>query len=441
MIFLKCPKCGKENSTGNRFCKNCGYSLESINYCGKCGAIVKKNQNFCMNCGEKIKGLDEEAAALNKSTTSEKNSENKSTSSEKNSENKSTTSEKNSLNKSSSQRDEKNSLNKNSSQRDDKNSKADAEKSKESKGISKSKIIAIIIIFALIIMAAYISGAFSDEVELKGNGFKATFPKGYSMVEDEFMVTSANVVPIYMIYDDNGTNVLNITGIPSRVQGFHNTSDIEKSMISSEFEEIEKVKLGNAEGYKGVETYVVWKGLKTAYVMVDGNKNPYKIDYINEGNLSFLKNASFTEFVPKIHITEPDAGVIYRGMNSVELEGETFTLTAPEGWNMKKTEFENNTSRYDVFTERGLIKNRILDLDGQLLVHNQSDVEELFDYYVLGYWNASDVRPYTIAGKEGFIIATQYDDYVIIVVNGWHAYFIEYSNEESLGVANTIQFK
>ena len=60
-----------------------------------------------------------------------------------------------------------------------------------------------------------------------------------------------------------------------------------------------------------------------------------------------LKNASFTDYVPISHITEPDEGRIYRGINSVELEGDTFTLTAPAGWNITECAIENNT-RYDI---------------------------------------------------------------------------------------------
>ena len=60
---------------------------------------------------------------------------------------------------------------------------------------------------------------------------------------------------------------------------------------------LKRSSLGEAEGYKARDMYPAWKGRNTAYVMLDGSKYAYRIEYLNEGNLSLLKNASFSDYV------------------------------------------------------------------------------------------------------------------------------------------------
>ena len=206
----------------------------------------------------------------------------------------------------------------------------------------------------LILMAAYFSGAFQSETHISGKGFSATFPKGYSMIEDKYMIAGANTVPIYMIYDDKGTNVLNISSSPQRFTGFNKSSDIEEYMGFFGFEDIEKIKLGEAEGYKARDMYPAWKGRNTAYVMLEGSKYAYRIEYLNEGNLSLLENASFSDYVALTHITELDEGRMYNGINSVELEGDGFTLKAPDGWSIAECEIDNNTIIMNLMLKKSL---------------------------------------------------------------------------------------
>ena len=375
---MKCPNCGKESSPNDKHCIYCGKSFETHNYCRKCGAKLFENQKFCNKCGAEVKFPDENS----------------------------------------------------------------------SKGLisglggllnGRNFVLAIGLV-VLILMAAYFSGAFQSETHISGKGFSATFPKGYSMIEDKYMIAGANTVPLYMIYDDKGTNVLNISSSPQRFTGFNKSSDIEEYMGFFGFEDIEKIKLGEAEGYKARDMYPAWKGRNTAYVMLEGSKYAYRIEYLNEGNLSLLENASFSDYVALTHITELDEGRMYNGINSVELEGDRFTLKAPDGWSIAECEIDNNT-RYDVLNERGTIRLTIVDFDGEEFVYNESDVKEVFEYFIIEYWNASDVRSYTIGGIDGLCIVNSNHDYGIVAVKGWHGYVIMYSDDESLGVANTIRFK
>lgn len=44
-----CPKCGKENPNGSRFCESCGEKL--LMTCPKCGKDVELTTTFCPYCG------------------------------------------------------------------------------------------------------------------------------------------------------------------------------------------------------------------------------------------------------------------------------------------------------------------------------------------------------------------------------------------------------
>jgi membrane protease subunit (stomatin/prohibitin family) len=51
----KCPSCGTDNPPSNKFCSNCGKSMtpQTIT-CSKCGTANQVGQKFCGNCGEKL---------------------------------------------------------------------------------------------------------------------------------------------------------------------------------------------------------------------------------------------------------------------------------------------------------------------------------------------------------------------------------------------------
>jgi membrane protease subunit (stomatin/prohibitin family) len=52
---VKCPNCGTENPQLNKFCSNCGKSMiPSTITCPKCGTVNQSGQKFCGSCGEKL---------------------------------------------------------------------------------------------------------------------------------------------------------------------------------------------------------------------------------------------------------------------------------------------------------------------------------------------------------------------------------------------------
>jgi len=52
---IKCPNCGTENSPSNKFCVNCGKPMAATPMqCPKCGAANQAGQKFCGSCGEKL---------------------------------------------------------------------------------------------------------------------------------------------------------------------------------------------------------------------------------------------------------------------------------------------------------------------------------------------------------------------------------------------------
>ena len=53
---MKCPNCGMELLTGEKFCRECGSKIEipPQGYCSKCGAKLETTSKFCPECGAKI---------------------------------------------------------------------------------------------------------------------------------------------------------------------------------------------------------------------------------------------------------------------------------------------------------------------------------------------------------------------------------------------------
>lgn len=51
---VRCPKCGAENTVGAKFCSNCGNPLETSYKCPNCGASIPLSSRFCSNCGAKL---------------------------------------------------------------------------------------------------------------------------------------------------------------------------------------------------------------------------------------------------------------------------------------------------------------------------------------------------------------------------------------------------
>ena len=58
---MKCPKCGIENPEGQKFCGNCGESLDEppqarlgLVKCPNCGFDNPQGRRFCADCGSMI---------------------------------------------------------------------------------------------------------------------------------------------------------------------------------------------------------------------------------------------------------------------------------------------------------------------------------------------------------------------------------------------------
>ncbi len=51
---MKCPDCGKDNSSNSKFCSSCGAKLNKKINCSKCGNVIEPGVKFCSQCGTKI---------------------------------------------------------------------------------------------------------------------------------------------------------------------------------------------------------------------------------------------------------------------------------------------------------------------------------------------------------------------------------------------------
>jgi uncharacterized membrane protein/ribosomal protein L40E len=67
-----CPKCGAENTEGNKYCQKCGATLaadapKATGVCAKCGTKNAEGTKYCQSCGSM---LDTQAPKVAGSTTS-----------------------------------------------------------------------------------------------------------------------------------------------------------------------------------------------------------------------------------------------------------------------------------------------------------------------------------------------------------------------------------
>lgn len=53
---MKCPDCGKENSSTSKFCSSCGAKLDKKVNCSKCGNTIEPEAQYCSQCGTKVAG-------------------------------------------------------------------------------------------------------------------------------------------------------------------------------------------------------------------------------------------------------------------------------------------------------------------------------------------------------------------------------------------------
>jgi hypothetical protein len=53
---MKCPDCGKENSSTSKFCSSCGAKLNKKVNCSQCGNTIEPGAQFCSQCGTKVTG-------------------------------------------------------------------------------------------------------------------------------------------------------------------------------------------------------------------------------------------------------------------------------------------------------------------------------------------------------------------------------------------------
>lgn len=280
-------------------------------------------------------------------------------------------------------------------------------------------------------------------VEFEGTGFNFKGPNTYRMVEYNYKVASGFTVPEYRIYDENNTNVLNITYFLSNVGPKANKKDVYGFLIDNGYIGISECKLGNLEGFVATDGKGSKEGQKIIVLFFEENYYSYVIDYTDEEFLIFISETiNFTkEYVP-IRESKPNENMYFTSDSNM-LSCELFNLAAPAQWELKK-EFEiDQRIIYSVYNMpldsiRININSLRLDINTDLLESYQRD--ELYNT-LLSQFGSTQNRQYNLpnsgAGRSYFVNGQHH----IIFLKGFYAHIIEYSDDESLAVLNTIDFK
>lgn len=279
-------------------------------------------------------------------------------------------------------------------------------------------------------------------VEFEGAGFKFKGPNTHRMVEYNYKVASGFTVPEYRIYDENDTNVLNITYFLSNIGPKANKKDVYGFLIDNGYIGIQECRLGNLEGFAATDGNGSKDGQKIIVLFFEDNYYSYVIDYTDEEFLIFISETiTFTKEHVPIKEYKPNEYMILSSDNI--LSCELFDLAAPEQWELKK-EFENDQRIiYSVYNMpldsiRININSLRLDINSDLLESSQRD--ELYNTLLSQFGSILNREynfPMSGTGRTYFVNGQHH----IILLKGFYAHIMEYSDDNSLAVLNTIDFK
>lgn len=280
-------------------------------------------------------------------------------------------------------------------------------------------------------------------VEFEGAGFKFKGPNTCRMIEYNYKVASGFTVPEYRIYDENDTNLLNITYFLSKVGPKANKIEVYSFLNANGYVNIRECRLGNLEGFAATDGNGSKEGQKIIVLFFEDSHYSYVIDYTDEKFLDWISETiAFTkEYVP-IRESKPNEYIILASDGNM-LSCGLFNLSAPAQWELKK-EFDNGQRIiYSVYNMpldsiRINITSLRLDINHDLLESYQRD--ELYNT-LLSQFGSTLNRPYNLpnsgTGRSYFVNGQHY----IILLKGFYAHIMEYSDDESLAVLNTIDFK
>ena len=375
---VSCPNCGAENPKKSKFCKECGAEFTSRVICPECGAEVKDSK-FCSKCGANLVSDEETFLDLiDKETYSESNE-------------------------------------------------------KE----SKPPILIIAGIIGIVLIALFLLFGANQSSQLTANGFTVDLP-GCS-VENYTAGFWGKVVPMYIISNENGENVLNISYLPSKMGGDTAVKNLESYLNEEGYTNIESCEISGVSGYKGVSENYDSEGKKTAFLSLENSDYCYVIDYNNEGNLSLLNdNINFTKDKIPVTVTKPDSDISLS--EGTDLKAKDFTLKTPSGWFINKKSIEDGTS-YAIKSDKNSTRIKIVVTDLSSYNPQKNEIKGAIND-LMDSVNSTDKHRYNIGDTKGYSFYSENTEKYVIVTNYKNKiYMSSYTDEESLKVLNTIQFK
>ena len=303
---------------------------------------------------------------------------------------------------------------------------------------SKHPIFIIAGIIGIVLIALVLLFGVNQSSQFSANGFAVDLP-GCS-VDNYTVGVGGKVVPMYMISDENGENLLNISYLPSEMGGDVAVKNLESYLNNEGYSNIKSCKISGVSGYKGVSENYDSKGKKTAFLSIKDSDYCYVIDYNNEGNLSLLNdNINFTKDKIPVSVTEPDSDIsLSDGSN---LKTKDFSLKTPGDWTQESSS-TNNGRDYSILSEEGSVRIKIAVTDLSAYNPTQEEIDNSIQGAMTSL-DSSKVKKYKIGSVTGksFYSKQNGGNYQIVANKGDKVYMMTYTDEESLEVLNTIKFR
>lgn len=149
-------------------------------------------------------------------------------------------------------------------------------------------------------------------------------------------------------------------------------------------------------------------------------------------------NINFTKDKIPVTVTKPDSDISLS--EGTDLKAKDFTLKTPSRWFINKKSIEDGTS-YAIKSDKNSTRIKIVVTDLSSYNPQKNEIKGAIND-LMDSVNSTDKHRYNIGDTKGYSFYSENTEKYVIVTNYKNKiYMSSYTDEESLKVLNTIQFK